>query len=286
MSASQTTHNARRCLLFVPGIRPERFDKALASGADQVCLDLEDAVPPGDKDAARQLCFEFLGAPRSARCEVGLRINVISSDFGRRDLRELIASGLKPAFVMLPKVELPDEVRVAIEALAPAQVPIIAQLESPTAIFEARAIARAGAGHLQALMFGGYDYAIAARCTPGWDAWLWARAQLVAAAAEAEVGAIDVPSLELNDAAQVADETRRVLALGFTAKSAIHPAQVASIQAAFVADRAAVERARRIVAAAEGAGGAAVAIDGKLVDRPVELAARRTLALAAQSHQE
>jgi citrate lyase subunit beta/citryl-CoA lyase/(S)-citramalyl-CoA lyase len=103
---------------------------------------------------------------------------------------------------------------------------------------------------------------------------------IAAAAAEAEVGAIDVPSLEIKDAAVVEAETMDVIELGYTAKSAIHPAQVDAIQRAYLPTAKELAQAEKILTAIGAANGAAIAVDGKLVDRPIELAAQRTVELA------
>jgi citrate lyase subunit beta/citryl-CoA lyase/(S)-citramalyl-CoA lyase len=273
--------NPRRCLLFVPGSRPERFEKALAADADQVCIDLEDAVPLADKDAARASTFAFIAASPASRSELGFRINAIATDQGKADLRAMVAAGIKPAFVMLPKVEDAGDIQLALSILGANLTPIVAQLESPRAVFESRSIAKAAHGRLQALMFGGFDYAVAARAKPGASGWAWARGMIAAAAAEAEVGAIDVPSLEIKDVSTVGRETLEVIDIGFTSKSAIHPAQVDAIQRAFLPTTNEVAHAKKVIDAIDAANGAAIAVDGKLVDRPIELAARRMVALAS-----
>ncbi|MFN8986299.1 MAG: HpcH/HpaI aldolase/citrate lyase family protein, partial [Burkholderiales bacterium] len=213
------------------------------------------------------------------RRDLGLRINHATSALVRADLGAITSGGFRPAFVMLPKVESADEILRVLEVLNHAEIPLIAQLESPHAVFEARAIANA-TKQLQALMFGGFDYAVAARIKPGYDGWLWARGMIAAAAAEAETGAIDVPSLEFKDVPEVALDTQRVMDLGFTSKSAIHPAQVDVIQRAFLPTSHELAHAEKVVAAMKAANGGAIAVDGKLVDRPIELAAIRVMDLA------
>jgi citrate lyase subunit beta/citryl-CoA lyase/(S)-citramalyl-CoA lyase len=272
--------NPRRCLLFVPGSRPERFPKALAADADQACIDLEDAVGPADKDAAREHVVAFVASKPGRRGELGFRINGTTTLDGTRDLALLRESRIEPDFVMLPKVESADELLVADQALGDRATRLIALIESPRGLLEARAIA-AATPRLSALMFGGFDYAVALRGRPGWDSFLAPRTQLAIIAAEREIGFIDVPYLDLKDAEGLAAETDRVIALGATAKAAIHPDQVPVIQSRFLPTTAELERARRVVEAMDAARGAAVAVDGKLVDRPIELGAQRTLALGA-----
>ena len=271
--------NPRRCLLFVPGSRADRFAKALTSGADQICIDLEDAVALADKETALEATYDFMAQSATGRAELGVRINTISSALGIADLKRLIERGVQPAFVMLPKIESTEEIMIADRLLAATAIPLIAQLESPRAVFEARNIAKT-TRRLQALMFGGFDYAVAARVKPGRDGWLWARGQIAAAAAEAEVGAIDVPSLDIKNLQEIAAETEHVVSLGFTSKAAIHPAQIAAIQNIFLPTVEENAHAQKILAAVTNAKEAAIAVDGKLVDRPIELAARRIAQLS------
>lgn len=277
---SMPSSNPRRCLLFVPGSRPERYAKAVATGADQVCIDLEDAVAPADKESARASLFAFLAELPQTRSEIGLRINPLSSELGQADLKALAASGLKPAFVMLPKVETVAELQQADAALAAIDTVFIAQIETPKGLLDARALASA-IPRLQALMFGGFDYIVALRGRAGWESFFHPRVQLATIAAEAGVGCMDVPYLDIKDEAGLVAETNRVIDLGFTAKAAIHPAQVDPIQNAYLPTAAEYDRAQRVVAALAASGGEAIQLDGKLVDRPIEIAAERAIALGA-----
>jgi len=272
--------NPRRCLLFVPGSRPERYAKAIATGADQVCIDLEDAVAPADKESARASLFAFLADTPDTRSEIGLRINPLSTALGQADLKALAASGLAPAFVMLPKVETVSELQQADAALAAIDTVFIAQIETPKGLLDARALATA-TPRLQALMFGGFDYIVALRGRAGWESFFHPRVQLATIAAEAGVGCLDVPFLDIKDDAGLIAETDRVIDLGFTAKAAIHPAQVDPIQSRYLPTASEYERAQRVIAALAQSGGEAIQLDGKLVDRPIEIAAERAIALGA-----
>lgn len=277
---SVALNNPRRCLLFVPGSRPERYAKAVATGADQVCIDLEDAVAPADKESARASLFAFLAETQDSRSEIGLRINPLSTELGQSDLQALAASGLNPAFVMLPKVETVAELQQADAALAGIDTAFIAQIETPKGLLDARALATA-IPRLQALMFGGFDYIVALRGRAGWDSFFHPRVQLATIAAEAGVGCLDVPFLDIKDEAGLVNETDRVIDLGFTAKAAIHPAQVDPIQSRYLPTAGEYERAQRVIAALAASGGEAIQLDGKLVDRPIEIAAERAIALGA-----
>lgn len=277
-----STHltNPRRCLMFVPGSRPERYAKAVATGADQICIDLEDAVAPGDKETARASLFAYLADKPESRGEIGLRINPLSTELGQADLKALAASGLSPAFVMLPKVETAAELQQADAALAAIDTAFIAQIETPKGLLDARALATA-IPRLQALMFGGFDYIVALRGRAGWESFLHPRVTLATIAAEAGIGCLDVPYLDIKDEAGLVAETDRVIDLGFTAKAAIHPAQVEAIQSRYLPTAAEYERAQRVIAALAESGGEAIQLDGKLVDRPIEIAAERAIALGA-----
>lgn len=274
--------NPRRCLLFVPGARPERFAKALASRADQVCIDLEDAVGPNDKASAREAALDFiLSASNNTdkMNELGLRINNITTKLGQTDLQRIVERNARPAFVMLPKIENAADVLLAEKILADTDIALIALLESPHAVFESRNIA-AASKRVQALMFGGFDYAVAARVKPNEQGWMWPRAQIAAAAAEAGIGAIDAPMIDVDNIVGVTRETELVIGLGFTAKSAIHPAQVAAIQNAFLPTVDEFARATRVLDALAHSTSMAIQVDGKMVDRPIEMAAQRVAALA------
>ncbi len=266
-----------RSLLFVPGNRPERFAKAGASGADVVCIDLEDAVPPGERVAARASVIDFLRAQPSGH-HYGVRINRLPSSDALRDALCLHEAQAAPAFVMLAKAESAEQLAL-LTAWLPG-TPLIALIESARGLAAAPAIASAS-GQVHALMFGGADFAAELGAELAWEAMLHARSSLAAAAASAHLACLDVPWLDVADAEGAEVETRRVAALGFTGKALIHPAQVAPVHAGLMPSAEALARARRVVAAS-GENDAAVLVDGRLVDRPVVLAAQRTLRRAGE----
>ncbi len=276
MNAAQD--NPRRCVLFVPGSRPDRYLKALSCDADQVCIDLEDAVGPADKVDARQAALRFFNEQPPFRSELGLRINSCDTGLGVDDLTALAAAPRLPDFLMLPKVESPAALIALRARLGDRCPPLIALIESPAGL--ARIDAIADCERMQALMFGGYDFVSALRGRPSWDSFFLPRAQLAVAAARAGIGFIDVPFLTLDDPTALAAETDRVIAMGATARAAIHPAQVEVIQQCFLPSKAETSAAQRVQQAMADAGGAAIQVDGKLVDRPIELAAQRCLQLA------
>jgi len=274
-----------RALLFTPGNRPDRFARAAATGADALILDLEDAVAAPAKDDARATVVahfrgDFRGglAPHQLK---GLRVNNIHTSAGVRDLDALVSSGVAPDFVLLPKVESAFEVRLYARHLEGGQAGIAfgCLIESARGLEAAMEIAQADP-RVRVLAFGGVDLAADLRAELAWEPLLYGRSRLVQAAASAGLGLLDVPHLALDDEAALAAECARVKALGFTSKLAIHPKQVAPILAAFTPTAAEIDRAARMVAALEQAGGNAVEFEGKMLEGPVVKAAQRVLALA------
>jgi citrate lyase beta subunit len=274
-----------RVLLFTPGNRPDRFAKAAATGADALILDLEDAVAAPAKDDARATVIaHFRGdfraglAPHQLK---GLRVNNIHTPAGVRDLDALVSSGVAPDFVLLPKVESAFEVRLYARHLegGQARIAFVGLVESARGLEAALEIANADR-RVRALAFGGVDLAADLRAELAWEPLLYGRSRLVQAAASAGIGLVDVPHLALDDEAALVAECARVKALGFTSKLAIHPKQVAPILAAFTPTATEVDRATRMIAALEKAGGNAVEFEGKMLEGPVVKAAQRVLALA------
>jgi len=193
----------------------------------------------------------------------------------------LAASKARPDFLLLPKVEHPDDLGL-VHAWAADHFDALAVLiETPLGIERAAAIAataRAEAPRLAALMLGGADLSVELGCAFGWDGLLSARGRLVNAARSAGLQAWDVPHLDLADLPGLTQETRAVLRLGFTCKSAIHPTQVAAIHAAFVPEAAELDWARALLAAQAGQQAqerGAFLFQGRMVDPPVLAKARR-----------
>jgi citrate lyase beta subunit len=282
-SSTDAALDSARAFLFTPANRPERFPKAAATGADALILDLEDAVSGAGKDEARaNLVAHFGGDWRGilkAGQVCGLRVNNIHTPAGLKDLEALAAARVRPDFVLVPKVESAFEVRLYARHLP--GVALLPAIESARGVEAAIEIAAADPC-VRALVFGGADLAVDLRATLAWEPLYAARARIVQAAAIAQIGAVDVPHFVLDDAGALADDARRVKALGFTGKLAIHPKQIAPILEVFTPSAAEVAEARAIVAALEAAGGNAVEYKGRMVEGPVVKAALRVLALAAR----
>ena len=263
--------------LFVPGNRPERFAKALASGADRVILDLEDAVAPADKAAARSAVAQWLHSQRALADRLLVRINDDASPWYADDLALLAASPLR--CVMLPKCESPAQVAAVQARLAPGSstLPLIETargLQALQAIAQAPGVAR--------LAFGSLDFMLDLDVPADSLMLDMAAAQIALASRAAGLPAPVAGVTPALDAAQVSADMAQARSLGFGAKMCIHPGQVAAVLAALAPTAAVLAWAQRVLQASAAAGGAALQIDGKMVDRPVLLRAERLLARAAR----
>ena len=266
--------------LFVPGNRPERFAKALASGADRVILDLEDAVAPVDKAAARSAVAEWIHSQSALAARLVVRINDDASPSYADDLALLAASPLR--CVMLPKCETPAQVAAVQARLAPGSrtLPLIETargLQAVQAIAAAPGVAR--------LAFGSLDFMLDLNVPEGSPMLALAAAQIALASRAAGLPAPVAGVTPALDAAQVSADMAEARSLGFGAKMCIHPAQVAATLAALAPAEKDLAWARRVLQASAAAGGAALQLDGKMVDRPVLLRAERLLALARRLEQ-
>ncbi|WP_201195714.1 HpcH/HpaI aldolase/citrate lyase family protein [Pseudomonas fluorescens] len=259
-----------RSYLFVPGDRPERFAKALAAGADRVILDLEDAVSPSNKAVAR----EHIARAVEEGAEVMIRINSQSSDAFADDLALLRRLPVKA--VMLPKAESADSLRELATATDAAIVPLI---ESAAGVWQVLDVA--GGLNVERLAFGSIDFQVDVGCAHTDQALLYARSQIVLASRVAGLQApIDGVSVVLDDSEVITAEARRSRELGFAGKLCIHPRQVQFVNQAFMPSPQELAWARRVLEASRQAGGAAVSVDGAMVDLPVLIRAQNLLALA------
>jgi len=267
--------SAFKSLLFVPGDRPDRFDKAAASGADAIIIDLEDAVLPDAKSQARTAALDWM-QKSAARARAGVRINSPRTAHGCADIAALSELARAPAFVMVPKAETGVDAEIVAEALGGAS--LIGVVESPRGLSNAFEIATRCSG---GLLFGGADYAASLGADlSDWDAMLLARNTLAVAAAGAGVSAYDVPYLAVDDQNGLRAWTARAKALGFSGRSCIHPTQVAVVNEVFTPTASEIQNARDVIDAFHRADGGAVLHKGRLLDRPVITAAERTLAKA------
>lgn len=262
-----------RSLLFVPGSTPKRFEKAVLAGADMVCIDLEDAVLPEDKDSARKSVVDFISSVNTPVC---IRINPIDTWLGQADAAAL--AKVDPAYIMLAKCKSEDDIKHAVNIFKK-NTKFIALIETLEGLDNAFAIATAS-DKVKALMFGGADLASQLRCEFKYLPLLFARSQLVLAAAKANVDLIDVPYMALKNEAGLLEETNNVRGLGFTGKAAIHPNQIDTIHKGFTPTEQQIEYAQAVVDAVDGPDAGVVVVNGHMVDRPIIIASHRVLALA------
>ncbi|HEY2682978.1 MAG TPA: aldolase/citrate lyase family protein [Steroidobacteraceae bacterium] len=273
-----------RSWLFTPATRPERFPNAAAAAADVIIVDLEDSVAPADKPAARETAMDYVprmspragGAAQSVVC--ALRINGLDSAAGLEDLLALLSCEADPLFLVVPKVDTAGHVQLLDRHLARAgkRAQLIAQIESAQGLAEVEHIATASP-RLAGLMFGTADMAADLGADLTWSALLYARSRLVAAAALRGLLAIDAPFFAIKDMPRLVQETASAVALGFSGKCAVHPSQVAVINAALVPSGSEISNARAVLE--ENLKGVGV-VNGVMVDEAVARRARRVLARA------
>lgn len=279
-----------RSLLFVPGNRPERFDKAAASGADALILDLEDSVATSAKDTARSAVARKLGEPRG-NVRLFVRINPLDGPLAVQDLAAL--RGLSPDAIMLPKAEGAASIQRLLALLSESQIeaPILPiATETPAAIFQLGSYAEMR-NHLVGLTWGAEDLpaAIGAASSRDEDGHFTPPYELVRSltlfgAHAAGTAAIETVYPALRDIDGLDVFARRAARDGFTGMMAIHPAQVATINAAFTPEADQLAHARQIIAAFKAAPGAgALQVDGRMVDAPHLKQARKILDRAGET---
>ncbi len=282
-------HPAPRSLLFVPATSPRRVEKAFASIADGVIVDLEDAVALAEKDAARQQAAELLRTRRAGL--TFLRVNAVSTPFCYDDLLAAAAAALDG--IVLPKAEsaadiaMVDWLLAQLEAKAgkPAgSIELMPIIETAKGLAAAAQIATASK-RLRRLAFGAVDLALDMDVDLSDDAGAMAHARFALSLASRQAGLegpLDTVFVDINDPDGLRASTLRARRMGFGGKACIHPTQLEIVNAVFTPSEAELARAQEIVTAfdqAEQAGLAAVSVGGMMVDYPVVLKARRTLAV-------
>ena len=276
----------RRSALYVPADNARALEKARTVDADVLLFDLEDAVAPAAKDAARAQLAEALGRGTFGRREKVVRVNGQAGPWAAEDLRMVAACGADA--VLLPKVESAAEVRVVEAALAanraPADLALWAMIETPAGVLRAAAIAEA-TPRLRCLVAGTSDLVkdLQARHTAGRAEVLTALSLIVLAARAAGLACLDGVHLDLADEAGFEAACAQGRDLGFDGKTLIHPRTVAAANRIFGPGEAELAEARKVVAAhraAEAEGRGVVVVDGRLVEALHVAAAERLLALA------
>ena len=282
MMQSNNAVRPRRSLLFVPGLRPDMFAKALNSGADIVCIDMEDAVARARKEEGRSLTLPLFRNRTHPHVEQMVRINGLSTPDGLKDLSAIIESDTPPPAIMIPKIRSAEEIHI-IETLlssGPARaIRFCVIIETNQGLERALEIAKCSQ-RIDSMILGAVDMSADLRCQKAWEPLLYARSRLVHAAASAGIDLLDVPYLSLDDPEGLSREATSCARLGFTGKAAIHPSQIPVIHEAFTPDTKTVEKARKVCAAFEQDTTGLVVVDGELIELPVVRSMYRVLAIA------
>lgn len=306
MSHHQITEARRRLHrseLAVPGSRPELFDKAAASRADYVFLDLEDAVAPDEKEGARRNVIEALGDVdwRGSNKTISVRVNGLDTHYMYRDLIDVVEqAGAHLDTVLVPKVGVPGDI-YAVDALLTQleqamglshRIGVEALVETALGMANVEAVA-ASSPRLEALHFGVADYAASCRARtitigglnpdyPG-DQWHSALSRMLVACRANGLRAIDGPFGDFGDPEGFIAGARRAAALGYDGKWAIHPSQIDLANDVFTPPEAEVDQARRVLQALEeaaAAGRGAAQLDGRMIDAASARMARNVVETA------
>jgi (S)-citramalyl-CoA lyase len=270
-----------RTLLFVPATRPDRFEKAADTGADMVCIDLEDAVAADDKETARATALAYLAGSLPSGPRWVLRINSPRTELGLHDLLALLSSDAAPDALFIPKASSGEEMRWIDELLSAAdkEIDLIPVIESADGLDRVVEIAGSVLRNV-AVGFGSADYAAQLGSDMSVAALAYGRGRIAAAAGQAGIPAIDGIWPDFKDDDGLRGDTELIRSMGFDGKIAIHPRQVSVIHEVFAPSEEEVARALRIVAASDEAKGGIATVDGEMIDNPVVVAAQSILAAA------
>lgn len=283
----------RRSLLFLPGNTPNMLINGSCLGADAVIFDLEDAVSPAEKDAARILVRNTMTYMDFRGCERVVRINGIDTPYWKEDLDEILPC--RPNLILLPKTGSAADIREADAyitetekrlGLAAGAVGLVALIETALGVENAFAIASASP-RVTALFLGAEDLTADLRCkrTKEGREIEYARTRLVTAARAARVDVYDTPFTDVNDDEGIETDAALAKALGFTGKASISPRHVETINRVFSPSQAEIDYAYEVmetIRLAKEQGKGAVALRGKMIDAPIVERARQTIAMARE----
>ena len=277
----------RRSFIFTPGLNPEMFPKALASGADMVCIELEDGIAIKDKDEARKNTINALKNLKiNNDVELVVRVNCQRTKPGLLDLEAFISSKLNVKALMLPKVKTPDEITFIDDLLTDCNMDtdLHVIMETNEALDNIYDIAHASK-RIVALYFGGVDMAAELRVPNSYENLIYARSKLVHAGASVGIDVIDVPYLDLEDMDGMKKEAELVRNLGFTGKGSIHPKQINILNEVFTPSKEEIIKAKRIIDQFNASDTGLVVIDGKLIEKPVLREMKRRILVADKINQ-
>lgn len=280
----------RRTMMFVPGNNPGMMADAHIYGPDSIMLDLEDSVSMHEKDTARLLVYNALKTIDYGDTEMVVRINPLNTPYGKKDIEAVVKAGVH--VVRMPKTETADEVReveaeiekVEREIGAAGRTRIMAAIESALGVVNAYDIATSSP-RMMGIALGAEDYCanLKTQRSKEGDELRLARETIVVAARAAGIDALDTVYSNLNDMETFRREVEYIKTLGFDGKSIINPRQIEVVNEVFTPTEKDIEKAKAIVAAikeAEKKGSGVIALNGKMIDRPVVIRAERTITLA------
>ena len=283
----------RRTMMFIPGNNPGMMQDAFIYAPDAIMLDLEDSVTMVEKDAARLLVYNALKTIDYGNIEMVVRINPLNTPSGTKDIEAVVKAGVH--VVRMPKTETADEVREAEREIERAEqeigclgrTQIMAAIESALGIVNAYEIAVASK-RMMGIALGAEDYFVflISQRTLGGDVLRLARETIVVAARAAGIDALDTVYSNLDDMETFRKEVEFIKTLGFDGKSIINPRQIDIVNEVFAPKEKDINKALTILAAikeAEKRGSGVIAVNGKMVDRPVVIRAQRTIDLAIAS---
>ena len=279
--------SVRRSFIFTPGLKPEMFPKAISSGSDMVCIELEDGIAIKDKDEARKNTFKALETLEvKSGVELVVRVNCQRTKFGLMDLEAIVSSKTNVKAIMLPKVKTPDEITFIDDMLTDCglDTDLHVIMETNEALESIYDIAHASK-RIVALYFGGVDMAAELRVPNEYKNLIYARSRLVHAGASAGVDVIDVPYLDLEDMDGMKKEAELVRDLGFTGKGSIHPKQINMLNEIFTPSKEEIIKAKKIVDQFNESNTGLVVIDGKLIEKPVLREMQRKILIADKINQ-
>ena len=247
------------------------FNKAINSGVDIVCLELEDGIAQTDKNSAREKALDIINTQKyNNNVEILIRVNSIRESCGLLDIVALLNSKNQPDGLLVPKIKSPEDLIIIDNLLTEKKLTtkLHAIIETNLGLEKVCDIA-ASSNRIESLFFGAVDMSAELRCQNSWENLLYARSKVVHAAASEQLDVIDVPFLDLNNMKNMQEEASKSKNLGFTGKGAIHPKQIKVLNKIFTPSLKEVNKAKKIIKLFENSSTGIIVYEGKLIEKPV-----------------
>jgi citrate lyase subunit beta/citryl-CoA lyase/(S)-citramalyl-CoA lyase len=258
-----------RSLLWTCASTPERYSSGHNGGADICVVDLEDSVSLSKKEEARRQAERFFSSPSASMTRCGIRINALTEPDAFRDLLAIRQYSVKPAIVVIPKVESARDIEIVEGVLRDTcpETDFFAIVETPRGLENSTAIATAS-HRLRALLFGAIDYSFSIGARRSWEVLTYARSKLINGARAGNVEVVDSPMDKIAEITELRQECVMARELGFSGKAVIHPSHVSVVNEAFSPHSDTLEEARRIVALGQNRDLDIAVIDGGMIATP------------------